>query len=291
MSPRLCVSAGDLPPAGSHNSQGHGRFYRNAFTCMGPSRPRRRGVSGVLDVFGGWYLVLAGAPLGGGLDPWFVPPFQGLDGWWAGQPGALPRAGVCRAVGAHEPCKASHVWVHRVHPLLDSNAPPPFSNPPMPSKNPFSPMSPRLCVSAGDLSPNRFPQPAKEPMLFGLHAGSQGMQAGLHWLEGTSRRLKAGEHFLEPGRVGLEAEEQALKAEELFFEEPESGLREMRRSLQQAALGMDASAWRRRRGCHTSERRKVRSLQRSPKKSPLHEALHAASISPGPVGSGFARVS
>jgi hypothetical protein len=37
-----------------------------------------------------------------------------------------------------------------------------------------------------------------------------------------------------------------LKGEELFFEQPESGLREMRRSLQQTALGMDASAWLRR---------------------------------------------
>ena len=114
-------------------------------------------------------------------------------------------------------------------------------------------MSPRLCVSAGDLPPSRFPQQAKEPMHFGLHAGSQGMQAGLHRLEGISRRLKAGEHFLEPGQVGLEGEEQllkgkaqALKGEELFFEQPESGLREMRRSLQQTALGMDASAWLRR---------------------------------------------
>jgi hypothetical protein len=37
-----------------------------------------------------------------------------------------------------------------------------------------------------------------------------------------------------------------LKAEESFFEQPESGLREMRRSLQQMVLGMDASAWQQR---------------------------------------------
>jgi len=37
-------------------------------------------------------------------EPCFVPPFQGLDRLWAGQPGALPRAGVCRAVGAPGSC-------------------------------------------------------------------------------------------------------------------------------------------------------------------------------------------
>ncbi len=37
-------------------------------------------------------------------EPCFVPPFQGLDRLWVGQPGALPRAGVCRAVGAPGSC-------------------------------------------------------------------------------------------------------------------------------------------------------------------------------------------
>ena len=38
--------------------------------------------------------------------PRFGTPFQGLDGSSAGHPGALPRAGVCRAVGAPGSCKA-----------------------------------------------------------------------------------------------------------------------------------------------------------------------------------------
>ena len=103
---------------------------------------RRRGASGVLTVFGGCHQVLAGGPLGCGLEPWFVP-----------QPGALPRAGVCRAVGAHEPCKAFHVWVHRVDPLLDSSGPTPALDPTDAVEEPAFPMSPRLCVSAGDLPP------------------------------------------------------------------------------------------------------------------------------------------
>jgi hypothetical protein len=44
--------------------------------------------------------------------PWFGKPFQGLDGSWASQPGALPRAGVGRAAGASGPCKASPLRVH-----------------------------------------------------------------------------------------------------------------------------------------------------------------------------------
>ena len=164
---------------------------------------RRRGTSGVLTVFGGCHLVLAGAPLGGGLEPWFVSPFQGLDGWWAGQPGALPRADVCRAVGAHEPCKASHVWGHRVEPLLDSSDPTPALDPTDAVEEPaFHHVSAslRLC---GRPSPNGFTEQTMPSAVLAQRFGMQG--AGFHaearsfwgphrfrWVSPGSRRGPAG---------------------------------------------------------------------------------------------------
>jgi len=53
-----------------------------------------------------------------------MTPFQGWDRWWAGQPGALPRAGVCRAVGAPGSCKASQVWGRHMGGLVDGDGHP-----------------------------------------------------------------------------------------------------------------------------------------------------------------------
>ena len=63
------------------------------------------------------------------LEPWFIAPFQGLDRWWAGQPGALPRAGVARAVGAPGSWQASQAWGRRVGRLVDFDGPPLGGNP------------------------------------------------------------------------------------------------------------------------------------------------------------------
>ena len=63
-------------------------------------------------------------------------PFQGLDGSGVGQPGALPRAGVGRAVGAPGSCKASPVRVHREGPLLEFHGPSVRWKAPKPSRNP-----------------------------------------------------------------------------------------------------------------------------------------------------------
>ena len=48
-----------------------------------------------------------------------IAPFQGWGRLWAGQPGALPRAGVCRAVGAPGSWQASQDWGRRVGRLVD----------------------------------------------------------------------------------------------------------------------------------------------------------------------------
>ena len=46
------------------------------------------------------------------------PPFHVETQALTGRPGALPRAGVCRAVGALGSCKASQVWGRRVGRLV-----------------------------------------------------------------------------------------------------------------------------------------------------------------------------
>ena len=71
----------------------------------------------------------------------FGTPFQGFDGSAAGHPGALPRAGVCRAVGAPGTCKASQVRVHCAGPWLDFHGQNPRWSPSETSSHPsFDPV-------------------------------------------------------------------------------------------------------------------------------------------------------
>ena len=78
-------------------------------------------------------------------------PFRAGIGFGRANPGALPRAGVCRAVGALGSCKASQVWGRLVGPLVDGDGTPFLES----SDNVggmFFLMAPRLCVSAGGSS-------------------------------------------------------------------------------------------------------------------------------------------
>ena len=74
-------------------------------------------------------------------------PFRAWIGCGRAHPGALPRAGVCRAVGALGSWQASQVWGRLVGRLVDGDSTPSLES----SANVgemFSLMAPRLCVSA-----------------------------------------------------------------------------------------------------------------------------------------------
>ena len=156
---------------------------------MKRSLPPRRGDAEVLG--SAWATMPSVRRLGALLEclhePSFVSPFQGLDRWWACQPGALPRAGVCRAVGALGSWQASQAWGRCVGRWVDFDGPPHPWNPTALLEKRFS-----SCLR-GSASRREvlLPAPIRNPMVrAGLKCTGHGCLRSIFWIQGRQSLLR-----------------------------------------------------------------------------------------------------